>query len=415
MTYAFGEAQDQIVFVLSTVGASALRIVYCHNRYQLRSGEDVAFDYASELLEQDGHELHRYVRNNSEISSFGLTDKISFPFRVTYSGRTTHDIKELISRHRPQVAVVQNVFPLMSPSLYWALAAADIPVVQLLFNYRFLCINGLFYTAGAVCEKCADGNYWQGVVRKCYRNSRMLSSIYAASLSWHRVVNTWKKCITLFVAPDQFLKRKMVEAGFSEARIKVISNPFDAAQYSPNGNYGAYALFVGRLIAAKGIFTLLQAAETSTASVVIAGDGEAVDSIRQHRAVTTGRVKFVGPVYGEEFKGLLSGASFVVVPSEWYDNLPMVVCQAFAQGKPVVAARINGIPEFVQHEKNGLLFTPGVVSELADCMSRPSSDPDLCRILGQEARVTAETVLSPRLWQKRMGEAMREAVQSHKG
>ena len=86
--------------------------------------------------------------------------------------------------------------------------------------------------------------------------------------------------------------------------------------------------------------------------------------VRSHPAVLAGKAEFVGPVYGSHFAELLDKAAFVVVPSEWYDNLPMIVCQAFAAGKPVVASRINGIPEFVSHEENGLLFSTGNPSEL---------------------------------------------------
>jgi glycosyltransferase involved in cell wall biosynthesis len=301
----------------------------------------------------------------------------------------------------------------MSPSAYSAFATAGIPIVQLLFNYRLLCVNGLFYTNGAICERCAGGNYAHAVVRRCFRDSRALSAIYAASLSWHRLAGTWKHCVSLYISPDHFLKDKLVGAGFDESRIRVIPNPFDAASYTPTYDRGGYALFVGRLIRPKGIFTLLDAARRSSADVVIAGNGEDADRVREHPAVTSGHVKFVGPVYDLEFERLLAGSAFVVVPSEWYDNLPMIVCQAFAHGKAVIASRINGIPEFVKHEENGLLFTPGSIPELAQAIARLWSDPKLLEVLGRGARKTAETVLSPQLWQTKMNSLLDEAIEMH--
>ena len=101
------------------------------------------------------------------------------------------------------------------------------------------------------------------------------------------------------------------------------------------------------------------------------------------------------------------------MPSEWYDNLPMIVCQAFAAGKPVVASRINGIPEFVSHEENGLLFSPGNPSELASSMHRIFSDEVLRDRLGRGARRTAETVLSPVVWWKKINSVVEEAVGLH--
>jgi glycosyltransferase involved in cell wall biosynthesis len=109
----------------------------------------------------------------------------------------------------------------------------------------------------------------------------------------------------------------------------------------------------------------------------------------------------------------LGKAAFVVVPSEWYDNLPMIVCQAFAAGKPVVASRINGIPEFVSHEENGLLFLPGNPSELASSMHRIFSDEVLQDKLGRGARRTAETVLTPMVWRDNSNSVVEEAVCLH--
>ncbi len=145
--------------------------------------------------------------------------------------------------------------------------------------------------------------------------------------------------------------------------------------------------------------------------MVIVGDGEEINSVRSHPAVSAGQAKFVGPVYGESLRELLLGSAFVVVPSEWYDNLPMIVCQAFAAGKPVIASRINGIPEFVKHEENGLLFSPGNAAELLLSMRRLFADLELHQKLARGARKTVETVLSPRCWQDKMTSVLQEAVE----
>src|SRR5262249_28002546 len=62
---------------------------------------------------------------------------------------------------------------------------------------------------------------------------------------------------------------------------------------------------------------------------------------------------------------LLARSCAVAIPSEWYDNLPLILCQANALGKPVLASRINGIPEYVDNGTNGFLFTPGNSLELS--------------------------------------------------
>jgi glycosyltransferase involved in cell wall biosynthesis len=394
-------------------GGKNLNILFCHNQYQQRSGEDIAFDFAVRLLREDGHQVSVYSRSNLEIEKFSLADKLLFPLHTIYSRPERRNIEKLATQEQPSVALVQNVFPLLSPSLYYGLADAGVPIVQLVFNYRLLCANGLLFTGGEICERCLGGNHLHGVLHRCCRDSYAVSAMYAASIGFHRWMGTWTRFVTLFVTPDHFLKAKLVQGGIPEDRIRVVSNPFEISTTPPPCIRGDYALFVGRLIRAKGMFTLLEASLQLDRRVVIAGDGEDAELVRSHPAVLAGTAEFVGPIYGARFTELMEKAAFVVVPSEWYDNLPMIVCQAFAAGKPVIASRINGIPEFVSHEENGLLFSPGNPSELAGSMHRIFTDDALRERLGRNARRTAETVLSPLVWRNKINSVMEEAVGLH--
>jgi glycosyltransferase involved in cell wall biosynthesis len=388
-----------------------MEILFCHNQYQQCSGEDIAFDFAIRLLQEDGHRISVYSRNNRDIRDFNVADKLLFPFRTLYALGARSQVQRLAREQQPTVALVQNVFPLLSPSIYYGLAHAGLPIVQMVFNYRLMCLNGLFFTGGDICERCIRGNYLHGVLRRCYRESHVLSAIYATSIGVHRWIGTWRKLVTLFVTPDLFLKGKLVEGGIPAERIRVVSNPFDSSAWEPDYSLGSYALFVGRLIRAKGVFTLLEASRgLNGVRVVIVGDGEEVEGVRSHPAVREGRAEYVGAVYGDRFAELVQKAACVVVPSEWYDNLPMIVCQAFAMGKPVIASRINGIPEFVKHEENGLLFKPGSVTELRESIERLCGDADLHGRLSRDARRLAETVLSPRSWQESMNSVLNEAA-----
>lgn len=390
-----------------------MNILYCHNHYQQRSGEDIAFDSAAQLLQEGGHRVTFYTRDNRELTEYSVTRRLQFPFRTIYSYGTRQTVKRFVQAQQQDVALVQNVFPLLSPSIYYGLSDARLPIVQLVFNYRLMCLNGLFFTDGKICERCLGGNYLHGVVRGCYRQSRSLSTVYATSIGIHRWIGTWNKKVALFVTPDLFLKRKLLQAGIPESRVHVVSNPFDSSLMAPNYTLGSYILFVGRLIRAKGVFTLLEASRSLNGiRTVIVGDGEEAEDVRSHPCVQEGRAEFLGPVYGERFGELVRNSACVVVPSEWYDNLPMIVCQAFAMGKPVIASDINGIPEFVKHQENGLLFAPGNVLELRKCVEGLCSDANLHARMSRNARLTAETVLSPQLWRHKMDAVLQEAIHS---
>jgi glycosyltransferase involved in cell wall biosynthesis len=101
-------------------------------------------------------------------------------------------------------------------------------------------------------------------------------------------------------------------------------------------------------------------------------------------------VEFVGLKNGEELKNIVSDAAFVVVPSEWYENSPLVIYEAFASGKPVIGAAIGGIAELVDHQENGLLFRAGNADDLAGQIQHLLDHPEKLKAFGMAARQKAE-------------------------
>lgn len=372
-----------------------MKLLLCHNHYQQLSGEDIVLQEAHRLLGSAGHEVIPYFRMNTELVHMTLWEKAQAAASCIYSFRAYDSVREIIRRERPEVAMVQNVFPLISPSVYRAVKGEGLPIVQLVYNYRFFCSNGVFFTQGKVCERCLKGNFLNGVIRKCYRNSYWATAVMAASLGVHRAAGTFLKTIDRLVVPDAFLKKKMMEGGFPEDRIVIIQNPFDLSGYEPSSDHDDYILFVGRLVREKGIFTLLEAVKNkSRIRLLIVGDGPERESVqRTIRQNNLHHVTFVGPRYGDDLKKLLSRAWFVIFPSEWYDNGPMVIYQSFAMGKPVVASQIDGIPELVIENETGLLFPPGDSASLADRIERLASDEQTTQRLGRQARRFAEEKL----------------------
>lgn len=388
-----------------------MKILLCHNFYRQRSGEDIAFEYMQELLREAGHEVRVFSRDNREIS--GL-NQLTAAAQVAHSPRMHREVRRLARREQPDVAIVQNVFPLLSPAIYGGLADAGVPVVQMVFNYRLLCANGQLFHKGGICERCLKGNHLHGALRRCYRQSYAASALYSFSLSLHRLLGTWLRHVRLFVVPDEFLGKKLAQGNFPAQRIRIVVNPFRVDDYQANYVRGDYALYVGRVIRPKGIYTLLDACLGLGASrVVIVGAGQDLAAAKQHPAVGQGKAQLLGEVYGDRMRALLAHCSFVVVPSEWYDNLPVIVCQAFASGKPVIASRINGLPEFVKHEQNGLMFPPGDAPALAEQMMRLSNERALYDSLSRGARQTAESLLAPRIWQVKMSAVLRQAAAIH--
>jgi glycosyltransferase involved in cell wall biosynthesis len=198
--------------------------------------------------------------------------------------------------------------------------------------------------------------------------------------------------ISAYITPDVFLQGKLVEGGFPKERMFSLLNPFDVTRYTASYAHEGYFVYLGRIVQEKGIFTLLRAMkETLKSKLMIIGGGEDEGKAREAgRLEGLRNVSFMGPRYGEDLIALLSGALAIIVPSEWYDNSPLVVHQAFALGKPVIASRIDGIPEIVEEGVNGLLFEPGNNVELAEKMNILEENEQLRQDLGRNARLRAE-------------------------
>ena len=75
-------------------------------------------------------------------------------------------------------------------------------------------------------------------------------------------------------------------------------------------------------------------------------------------------VTFLGYKTGRELTDLVSNAYFVIVPSEWYENNPMTIIEAYSVGTPVIGARIGGIPEIVVDGQTGYQFESSNVEDL---------------------------------------------------
>ncbi len=160
------------------------------------------------------------------------------------------------------------------------------------------------------------------------------------------------------------------------------------------GVKGPFVLFVGRLASNKGLLTLVDAfaslrrAHPDAELVLVGEDGGMAPAVRG-RAASLGlgnSVHVVGHVPDErELAAAYREARFLALPSD-YEAFGLVLLEALAQGTPVIASRVGGIPEFVPDEKAGLLVPPGVPAELARAMERLWSDRELATRLARYGR-----------------------------
>ncbi|WP_336810427.1 glycosyltransferase family 4 protein [Bosea sp. MMO-172] len=206
-----------------------------------------------------------------------------------------------------------------------------------------------------------------------------------------RFIKTHLAAVDRFVAPSRFLCQRYVDWGLPGERIEVIANARPTQEAAPHrqatGRRTSFGYF-GNLNPWKGVLPLLQAAQLLRAS------GETEFSLRIHggapfqsEAFTAafetalggaeGVVTHCGPYSRDEVPGLMAEIDWVVMPSIWWENAPLVIQEAFQHRRPPIVSAIGGMAEMVRDEIDGLHVRPGDPVALARILRRAMEEAGL--------------------------------------
>jgi len=340
-----------------------MKILQVHNYYRQYGGEDVVVSAEKALLKENGHEVKLYSLHNDQVDTI---KKISLSKKTIWNHESYQEISNLIAEYNPDVIHVHNTFPLISPSVYYAASDSNVPVVQTLHNYRFLCPASTFYRNGEVCEKCLGCKLpWPGVLHACYRNSYSASGVTSIMLYYHNLKKTYSKKIDLFISMTNFGKNKFIEGGLPGEKI-VVKPHFIEDDLGKGVGKGGFALYVGRLTEEKGIKTLLKTWEDENVNypLKIIGDGPLSDSVKK-ASNKNQFINWLGFCEREKVLEMMGEATFLVVPSEWYETFGLIVIEAFSKGTPVLVSDIGAVGELVDQGRTGYKFEPGNHKSLA--------------------------------------------------
>jgi glycosyltransferase involved in cell wall biosynthesis len=342
-----------------------MKILLLHNYYQFSGGEDGVVEAEKTLLEAKGHEVILLKATNHEITS--TLDKMNAALGSIYSFSSKQRLFQTITNYKPDVVHIHNFFPLFSPSIYHACRKAGVPVVQTLHNYRLLCLNAYLFREGKVCEDCIGKPIpIPGVMRGCYRDSKVGSAVVATMLSTHRIIQTWTQMVDVYIALTEFSRQKFIQNNLPAKKLVVKPN-FVYPEPGLGSGQGNYALFVGRLSSEKGLDTLLEAWKTigNKLPLKVVGDGPLAEEIAQVIDKIQG-VEWLGRKPSEEVYALLKDAEFLVFPSKWYEGLPRIIIEAYACGTPVISSNLGSMKSLVNNGATGLLFDVGNPKDLAE-------------------------------------------------
>ncbi len=201
------------------------------------------------------------------------------------------------------------------------------------------------------------------------------------------------EAVDIFVSPSHFLKQRFTEWGLPPERIAVIENGRPLVQPAPpralakGQNRNAFAYF-GQINPYKGAMLALSAAESLLKDgfddfrLDLFGNVEQqsdafrevffalIDRHRRH-------IRFHGKYDNADMGRLLANVDWVIVPSTWWENSPLVIQEAFMHKRPVLCSDIGGMAEKVEHERTGLHFKARSETSLAQAMQRAATESGL--------------------------------------
>lgn len=366
-------------------------ILTINNYFYRRGGAESVFLEHNQLLEELGWTVvpfsmqtaknlqtpwSKYFIDEIEFGArYSFREKLMRAPKVVYSFEARKKLSQLLEHVHPNICHAHNIYHHISPSILGLLRKRSIPTVITLHDLKIACPAYQMLTHDGICERCRGGKLYNVVRHRCIKNSTALSTLVMVEAVVHRLIGTYRRYVDAFIVPSQFYIAKLCEWGVPAAMCRHVPNFVDTTRYTPEYAPGNAFVYFGRLAREKGLDTLIRAAARGGCRVDIIGIGPELEALRQLAKTENANVHFLGYLAGADLHQAIRNARAVVLPSEWYENAPMSVLEAYALGKPVIGARIGGIPELVHHGETGFQFTSGDVSDLAQILQRTKDAP----------------------------------------
>ena len=390
-----------------------------NNYHYYRGGAETVFLEHNRLFEQQGWHVAPFAMHHArnlpstwsehfvdEIEfgeSYSLHQKLARVPRVIYSRQARQRLRHLLDATKPDICHAHNLYHHISPSILGLLKQRGIPVVLTLHDLKIACPAYQMLASDGICERCRHGRLYNVVLHRCIKNSPALSAVVMIEAVVHRLLGSYRSCVDRFVVPSRFYASKLVEWGFPAGKFRHVPNFVDVPRYEPEFKSGERFLYFGRLAPEKGLRTLVRAMALVRGKLAIAGTGPELEPLQQFVAETGADVEFLGYLSGGALHAAVRSARAVVLPSEWYENAPMSVLEAYALGKPVIGARIGGIPELIRDDVTGFQFESGDDASLATVLQRVAALPD-ARLaeMGRAGRAWVEAEFTAEVYLQRM-------------
>ncbi|MCC6155763.1 MAG: glycosyltransferase family 4 protein [Candidatus Hydrogenedentes bacterium] len=384
-----------------------LRVLQVNKFHFLNGGAELYYLGLSDLLRAHGHTVGHFSMTHPENlpsaqagyfidqinydNPGGIGGKLKIAAHTVYSREARKKIARLLDAEQYDIVHLHNFHHQITPSILPEIKKRGIPVVFMVQDFKIVCPNYKMLTHDGVCERCKGGRFYNCTVHRCNKGSLMGSAVNTVEMYFHRMMG-YDALYDVFCAPSRFTAEKIIEFGIPRAKVRHIPNFIDLTQYEPSFTPGNYLLYLGRLSQEKGVHTLIEAMKRlPDVPMTLTGRGPYEDEIKKQVSESgLTNLTLTGHLSGDALREAIRGCMAVVIPSEWYENCPLALIEAYAYGKPVIGAKIGGLGDMVIEGETGCQFEAGNVDALADTLKRTVGDTARLEAMGRKAREVAE-------------------------
>jgi glycosyltransferase involved in cell wall biosynthesis len=374
-----------------------LRIIQLSKDYSSTGGIATYVLQLCSALEAAGHEV---IVIHADPKAAPVPAGVSRQFYVKefdrftsdgQGGRTASEVIEVLETVDPDLVHIQanNNFMLEAE------IRRRFPAIKSLHVYDYCPSGNKFHHA--LGQTCHHPTGPLCVARMGYK--RCLLSKRPSVIWWH-----YQRCVEAnrnnaqylkLIVASEYVKQQAVATGYRPEQIEVLPYFTELPALSPGESDGRKTVkFVGRVVREKGLDRLLSALRLVRTPWRLVVDGDGMDLPRVKRLARRlgleDRVEFVGWADRAAHLNLYRDASVVVVPSMWPEPFGIVGIEAMSYGKPVVAFRVGGIPEWLEDNVTGFLVTPHDVNQMAEKIEFLLEHPDVAREMGMKGRDRVE-------------------------
>lgn len=333
-----------------------MRILQVHNFSNDINGEYVYFSSLLDLLTHNKQDVWVFTKSNKDIPR-DFSSNLYVAKEMFWNKKLMEEFSLVINKFSPDIAHFHNLYPLITPIAYKICRNQHIPVVQTVYNYKFLCARSFLFRDGQICELCVNKKYpYPSYIYGCYHRSHVASLVYTHAFLSHRIIKAFDK-IDKFIFPakftqDYYIKNLSISPGkttlipFFVSREKIKSISF---------NKRDFFLFVGRLSEEKGIIQLLDVfSSTPDIELVVIGDGPLRERVNKYKKFKNISIKGFQPK--KQVFHYLHHALCTIIPFLWYDVLPMVLVESFTNATPVMVPKFGTFNDLIKEGRNGFFY-----------------------------------------------------------